>query len=1045
MEEVELTQSQLLLWTGQQLYEDSPLYNMAFLFTLNGALDIFHFQKAFDKLVDVTDVLRTVFHNRDGNPYQKVLPTLPYRMDILDWTIDRPEDFRIWAKERTARKMDISRCCFDVALIKRSETQYFWYFNQHHLITDGWSVTLVFALMAEFYRLSIQGRLKNAQSLPQFAEYIASEASEKQVRHDTYWFEKLQQSALPPKLYGRQGTVAGTACERIILDLGKEHTLQLKMLAAEPDVRSFTKDLTLFNIFASIVFVYLYRISAQSEIIIGTPSHNRTTGNFKNTIGLFIQLFPISIQVGSDDTFATILEKTKIESNNFLRYAHSGANNPSLSKGFNVVLNYINKTFSDFDQISFQSEWIQPGHCDPKHHLGLQVVDFDNTGAIKVYFDCNMQVFDHDLKNLAPLHFLQLLDAFITDRYQLILNPSILSQAEKIKLVFDFNKADHFPDAPVDVLLLIAEQLKIAPSSIAVYYKNQEISYGELNEKANSLANYLLGKGIKPSNCIALYLSRSADLIVGILATLKIGAAYIPIATDYPEERIRFIIHDAAVSLVLTTSHRVHNLFGIAAPIVALDVEQSKITSSGSEPPAGLEIDGRLPAYIMYTSGSTGRPKGVVISRNSLSYYISWAKSRYIGGLKPQMPLFTSIGFDLTVTSIYLPLISGGNIVIYEEQGNGPDLSLLDVIEHKNLNIIKLTPSHLRLLVGKDYSNSSIKKMIVGGEDFKTNLAAKILQSFGTALEIYNEYGPTEATVGCIVHRFEHEKDFSASVPIGKPAPMTEAYILDERLNPVAEGVPGELYVSGPGISDGYKNLPHLTEERFVINPFKEGEKMYKTGDLARHTGHGWLEYLGRLDEQVKLGGMRIELAEIEALIDSYPGIDSSIVVLRRGVEEAMNQEDVHLEAFYTGTTNASPSAFRAFLTRSLPGPMVPIKYTKLESMPLTANGKADRKLLEKMVTAPASLSDDYLEPDNELEAILVKLWSDVLSLEKVGVMDNFIASGGNSLKAIRLISRINEAFQLRLPVTYIFEYPTIRGFAAQVEATIIRLLDEFD
>ena len=895
----DLTQSQLLFWTGQKLSPEAPLYNMVLTFEIQGAIDVSCFQLAFRHLVDQSDALRTVFVEDRGLPRQKVLSSHNFGLEVLDWSEGGapPADAEAWFSERNGTKFDLSKKLFDSVLIKKSDSQWIWYLNQHHLITDAWAVSVLYRRMADLYQRSGKGTLAEAPPLPAFGDYITHEKDvrfgNKNDKVSAYWEEVQSKLPPPPRLYGHAGPVTTTRATRVSIDLGIERSDRLRQLVQEKDLRSWTRHLSLFNVFSTILFTYIYRISTQDKLAIGTPTHNRTTADFKETPGVFIEVLPLITQVQPDDTFSTLLQRVRTETNGFLMNAQPGTATPGLGQGFNVVLNYIHATFTDFGDMPVEANWLHAGHVDPRHHLRLQVYDFNEPGSIQLHFDLNHEVFDDALRSRVPNHFLKLLDAFMADRGQPIGRVPLPDRGEYKEVTGDLSQqlgAEYGTDT---VTGLFKKQAAQNHDAVAITYQGSSISYGELNEKSNQLAQHLLKKGILKGGKLAVYLPRTPEFLISILGILKAGCAFIPIASDNPEQRVRHILDVARPDMVLTSDSLAGTITGDKIPVLCVDAEWQTVAEEGSADP-DVEVTPDMLAYIMFTSGSTGKPKGVMVRHLSLANYAEWASGKYVTDDKPVFPLFTSVGFDLTITSIFVPLISGGSIVVFKESATGPDLSLLDVIEDKTINIIKLTPAHLALLRGKDLVDSSVKTMIVGGEDLKSALAGEIAGFFSPQLRIFNEYGPTEATVGCVVHEFDANRDTHTSVPIGKPIPNMQAFVLDANQNPVPQGVAGELYLAGAGLAQGYWNDPGLTEERFVDNKFTAGNLMYSTGDLARLNQAGELEFLGRADHQVKIGGIRVEPGEIEAALSKYPGIGDCVVTLQNhpgatGIDEISN------------------------------------------------------------------------------------------------------------------------------------------------------------
>jgi amino acid adenylation domain-containing protein len=426
------------------------------------------------------------------------------------------------------------------------------------------------------------------------------------------------------------------------------------------------------------------------------------------------------------------------------------------------------------------------------------------------------------------------------------------------------------------VLQLFEDQAQISPDAVALRYQDRVLTYAQLDERANQLANHLLKRGIGAESVVALCLDRSPEVIIAILGTFKAGAAYMPIDTALPEKRVAWMLEETKAQIILSTQKFVHRLPASDAETIFLDSQWADIAGeAGSKTMVESSLEDL--AYIIYTSGSTGKPKGAMVRQGNLLNYISWAKDYYLKGEQLDFPLFSSLSFDLTVTSIFLPLVSGACLVVYPEDESS-SLSILDVFRDNLVDMVKLTPAHLALVKELDLQGSRIRKMIVGGEDFKRSLAFQISELFDHQVEIYNEYGPTEATVGCMIHRFDPDADQASSVPIGRPIKNTQIYILDQHLNPVPTGVTGEMCIGGSSVARGYIQQPQLSAEKFVDDPFQPGSKLYRTGDLARWTESGQMQFLGRADHQVKIQGYRVELGEIESSLLDHPAIDAAVL-----------------------------------------------------------------------------------------------------------------------------------------------------------------------
>lgn len=888
-----LTQSQFSLWMGQKLNPETPLYNMVHVFTIFGKIEVENFKSAFQKLIENSDALRTVFYEEDNIPYQHVLNTVEYDMDYFDFSDYNELQIKKWISERSQKNFELSQILFDSVLLKISDKKYTWFLNIHHLITDATSSTILYNLMSRFYANIITGVHETLEPIPSFESFINFESntvlSEKSEFARAYWKQKIEGLQPGLCLYGKSGDFKTTKSNRIVIKLNQNRLNKLDFVSKLPNVRSWSKDLTLFNIFCTILFTYIKRISGEDRIVIGAPTHNRINRKFKKTPGLFVEFFPLMADIENEDSFEAVLARVKIETNNYLRHAQPGMSTPNLNKSYNVILNYIKAGFSDFSGLPMSSEWVHPEHCDPNHYMRCHIYDMDQSGDIFILLDLNEHIFNDELKNNVPEHFLNVFDAFLENIEQSIEEFSMASQheiASILKLSSETKKVDF------SVLERIEEMVRQYPNAVALQYKNETLTYRGLNKRANQLAHYLKNIGVNSGDKIALHNYRTTDYIISVLAIMKSGAVFIPIASDQPQERIDFIISNANCALVLTNSRLKKKLTNIKIKIVDVSSIREKILNESSDN-LKIKSDKNVLAYILYTSGSTGTPKGVLISNKALSNYILWGKDYYDISNKSSFALFTSIGFDLTITSTFLPLVSGGRIVIYKENSSGPDVSVLDVLKDNLVDTIKLTPSHLTLFKGKDLTNSAIKKIIVGGEDFKVNLAHSMTKAFGNNVKIFNEYGPTEATVGCIVSEYNSEKHLEGSVPIGTPIANIQAYILDAYKNIVPNGVVGGLYLSGLSLADGYLGLEELSSQKFIENPFVLGQKMYDTGDLARINEDGSYEYLGRIDEQVKLRGYRIELTDIESNLISFEGIENCAVVITESNRIDIAEEDV--------------------------------------------------------------------------------------------------------------------------------------------------------
>ena len=888
-----LTKSQLSLWTSQKLHPNVPLNNVVHTFEISGPIKRDVFEAAFKRLIKETDVLRSVFSEIDGIPYQSFQQSFEFELEMID-VYSSKIDIALddWILNRAQNVLDISKRVFDTALLKIEDDKYIWFLNMHHLITDGVTTSILYDRMSSNYSALLKGSLEILEPSPPFEDYIAFEINEQTNTNNdsnrSFWKEHLNGIEDVPKLYGTNTNGSNTKIDRYKIPIGKQLSEQLKEFALQADFRGWTEQATIFNILATVFYVFLNRVSNQKKIAIGTTTHNRTTKNFRKTPGYFIEVFPLLNVLQDEDTFLTLYQRVKSSMNTFLKNVKPGIFEPNMGRSTNVILNYITTKFNDFNGFPTKSEWIYTGHMSSANQMIFHIADFDDSGEFEFIFDINTSILSNERRKTIPDQFLRLLKAFLENFNQSIFRPSLVGY-EKNDAVFSIGKIK-----TIDKLTILdhfENQVAKSPENIALVHNAQVLTYDDLNIRINQFAHFLIAQGIGTESRVCILLKRSTEYVISVLAVLKTGATFIPISSDQPSERIKFILSDANCSLLITNSELAEQIRGSSTPIISLENNQYEIDQM-SRIGLNISIQKEDLAYILYTSGSTGNPKGVLISHGSLVNYLSWANSFYKADESFVFPLFTSIGFDLTITSTFLPLITGGELIIYKESSHGPDISLMEVLEENKVNSIKLTPSHLALIQGNDNSTSHIKTMIVGGEDFKTKIATNIQESFGEDLRIFNEYGPTESTVGCMVSRFDKTKHTETSVPIGLPINGVQAYIFDDHMNLVPEGVIGSLFIGGVGLAEGYLNLAELTTEKFAQNPFNSGEKLYQTGDLARINSDGEYEYLGRVDEQIKLRGFRIELTDIEANLLKHESVENTAVVVIEN-EKAIPENEV--------------------------------------------------------------------------------------------------------------------------------------------------------
>jgi iturin family lipopeptide synthetase C len=642
----------------------------------------------------------------------------------------------------------------------------------------------------------------------------------------------------------------------------------------------------------------------------------------------------------------------------------------------------------------------------------------------------NPGLYEKETMNRIICYFSNLMENIFENPDARISKIPILDEKEKKQLLYDFNDSQMTYPADKTIVELFRQQVERTPDSTALIEAKtgRTLTYNQLNRQVRQLAALLKARGAIKGTIVPIMGRRQIEIVIGILGILNTGGVYLPIDATNPEDRIKYIIKDSNAYMVLTQTHLIdknrETLSHLARGKI-IDIEESSIFSADSLEPDMKHIYPGDPAYIIYTSGTTGKPKGVMIRHQAFVNYITWADRFYVRNEAVNFPLFTSISFDLTMTSIFTPIISGNAVMLYRDDDK--KILIERIVDENNVGVIKLTPSHLYLLKYKKIAQSRIKRFIVGGEELHRQLARDIYTNCGGNIEIYNEYGPTETTVGCMIHQFNPDTDNRSAVPIGIPSGNSQIYILDGNLEVVPKGVIGEIYISGDGVACGYINRPELTAEKFVKNPFVPGKRMYRSGDLARWLPHGLIEFLGREDNQVKIRGNRIELEEIEHCLLTCENVKEAVV----GV--SVDSEGVKsLAAYFVPAKEIDLTTLRTHVAANLPEHMMPHYFVQLDEIPRTASGKIDRDSLPEPGGRIMN-EEQYEAPGTESEKKLVEVWEEVLGVTGVGINDNFFGIGGDSIKSIQVAARLMK-YNMKVDISDLFLYQTIGQLSQYVK-----------
>lgn len=988
-------------------------------------------KKCWDFVSKSNEMLRTVFIWQDLNkPLQIVLKHLDIPFKFIDLSCvneKMPRDYllkEIREKDRK-QKIDLKTNPFRIILCKINDREFEMIISNHHILYDGWSTGI---LLKEFF-ITLNSFCENNTPLQP-----TNKSKYKQVvkwyqqldlkLHENFWSKYLKGlttgTLFPVDYCKNQNIKAVENCREII----------------QPEVieklRNFTlkNELTLACVFYAAWGILLRKYCNTDDVVFGTTVSGRIPEiiGIDEIVGLFINTIPLRISVIEKETVKTFLkrvgkylkEREEFEYTpqvNIKQYSEL-QNSDKLFNSVMVIENYplsipsnsktgrsIINSFSTFEMTNYD--------------LLLEVRNFEDFDLSISY---NTQLFEHNTIKSILNHLINIIEQISKNTNQYIKEIQFMNLEEYHKVIYEFNTTDVDYPKSKTIHQLFEEQVAQTPDRIAICYNSTELTYQELNEKSNQLARYLIKNGITEEKLVGLIVTHSIEAVIGILAIIKAGGAFLPIDPEYPKERILFMIEDSGINILLT-NYDINYFHGTIVNIH----NNNLYTGDGSN--ISISIKSSNLVYVIYTSGSTGNPKGTLIEHKGLVNYCCWAKEQYMKSENETFALYSSLSFDLTITSIFTPLISGGKIIVYRDDGN--EYVLYKIMRENKTTIIKLTPSHLSLLKDLKNKGSSLKSLIVGGENLEVSLAKSIHESFDGDIDIFNEYGPTETTIGCMIHKYDYEHDIRNSVPIGIPANNVKLYVLDKSLNPVPIGCVGELYISGDGVARGYLNKPVLTNERFVENKYMNEKKMYKTGDLVKFINYGIIEFVGRNDTQIKIRGFRIELEEIKKQILIYKNIKEVVIVVHKDV----NRHE-YLCAYFVANNKIDIEDLRQFLLSKLPSYMVPTFFIPLEKLPLTINGKLNSKLLPLPSESIEGINE-YKAPGNEIELQIAKIWQKLLEIEKVSVSSNFFDIGGNSLLLIQMQAQLQKYYPGKVTMADIFLYPTISKLAGYIETNL--------
>ncbi|HEX2202177.1 MAG TPA: amino acid adenylation domain-containing protein, partial [Longimicrobium sp.] len=1017
-----LSFAQERLWFLDQLESDSAFYNIPTALRLSGALDVGALERALGEVVRRHESLRTTFPEVDGAPVQAVAPFGGFALAVDDLSaLDetrREAEVRRRVAEDAGRPFDLAAGpLFRAALLRLGAEEHVLLLSMHHVVSDGWSFGVLFRELSALYEAYVAGEEPPLPELPvQYADFavwqraqLRGEALERQL---AYWKGRLTGAPALLELPTDRPRPAVQTYR------GAEEAVELPAgLLERLETLGRGEGATLYMVLLGAFQLLLSKYAGTDDVVVGSPMAGRTRGEVEGLIGFFVNTLVLRTDLSGDPTFRELLGR--VRDTTLGAYEHQEV---PFERLVEVLQPERSLSHAPLFQVMFTQEDVEgtraalPGLRAESVDAEVTTTKFDLTlslgsddGRLRGSITYSTALFDRETIRRMAAHLERVLEQ-VSSRPDARLSEVELPSAEERDVVLHaWNRTEAGFPAERCIHQLIEDQAERTPDAVAVVFEDDAVTYRELNARANRLAHRLVRLGVGPEVRVGLCLERSVEMVVSILAVLKAGGAYVPLDPGYPAERLAYMLEDSGVP-VLLTQERLRSIIPASdATVLAVDSIVEEIASEPAENPTPAVSPSNL-AYVIYTSGSTGRPKGAMNAHRGVVNRLWWMQAEYGIGAKDVILQKTPFSFDVSVWEFFWPLQQGARLVMARPDGHRDPAYLAEVIETGGVTTLHFVPSMLQQFVEEADSSrcGSLQRVICSGEALPPALVARFHERFPATVGLHNLYGPTEAAVDVSYWACERG-DATGVVPIGRPVWNTQLYVLDAALRPVPVGVPGELYIGGVQVARGYLDRPGLTAERFVPDAFAAdpGARLYRTGDKVRWRTNGALEYLGRLDEQVKIRGLRIELGEIEAAIRRHEGVTDCVVVARA---DAAGEK--RLVAYVVG--EAEVEALKTALRRSLPEYMVPSAFVFLDALPLSPNGKLDRKALP----APefGGTSERYVAPRTEVEAALAGVWAEVLRLERVGVEESFFDLGGHSLLATRVVSRVREVLRVELP-----------------------------
>jgi len=1018
--------------------------------TLQGNLDIAAFKRAWQKVVDRHPILRTAFYWQDlDRPYQVVYREVDLPIAQQDWrelsAIEQQQRLEVFLQSDRDRGFELSQApLMRLALIRLADDTYQFIRSHHHILLDGWSWSLLWKEIHAFYQAFSQNRDLNLELPRPYREYIAWLQEQDFSKIEIFWRQKLKGFAAPTPLMEGAGTKtlqpsAGEDYDRQRISLPITATAALQSLARQ-------HQLTLNAVVQGAWALLLSRYSGEEDVVFGVVTSGRPAelAGVESMVGLFLNALPLRVQVPRDISVVPWLKQLQSQQVEVRQYEYSTlvqiravSEIPSDQPLFESILVFNNYPID-------ASKWQLSESIGASNYGTFEKTNYPLTVVVEPGSELKLEIaYDtrrFDAVAIARMlgHFQTLLEGMAANQNQRLAEIPLLTAAELHQQLVEWNNTHK--DYPKDKCIhhLFEEQVERSPDAVAVVFEDKQLTYRELNQRANKIAHHLRTLGVEPKVLVGICVERCLEMVVGLLGILKAGGAYVPLDPEYPTERLSFMLQDAQVKVLLTQQRLVEKLPEYKAQFVYLDTDWQVISQSSEKNPiTGVQATNL--AYVIYTSGSTGQPKGVAMNHFSLSNLILWQLQNTTVSSGAKTLQFAPISFDVSFQEMFSTWCSGGTLLLIAEELRLDPLTLLGLLQEQAVERLFIPFVALQqiaeIAIGSELVTSYLREIITAGEQLQITPAISNWLSKLTDCTLHNHYGPSESHVVTTFTLTNSVDNWPLLPPIGRPIANTQIYILDSYLQPVPISVPGELYIGGAGLAQGYLNRPELTQHKFIPNPFStdRNSRLYKTGDLARYLPDGNIEYLGRIDNQIKVRGFRIELGEIEAVLSQHPYVRSAVAIAR---EDKSGVKDLFAYVIPDIKQPTSDELY-FFLKQKLPDYMMPASFTFLQAFPLSPNGKVDRRALAIPDAGRPELSQTFVAPRSATEELLAKIWSEILGIEKIGIHDNFFDLGGHSLRAIQVISRLRSAFQVDVAMRWLFESPTVASLSDRIDMAL--------